>query len=92
MSVVIPALLCLLGAWWATLSFWIYRSHRDRVGLVAKPLSVEEQEEVRKFEATIPRVEIRGLKLVILFPFLLPSILVMLPLYVYGWFEQKGKQ
>jgi hypothetical protein len=54
------------------------------------PLTEEEKEECRQLEARMPRYCIRPVHWVIISP----VVLVMLPLYLYGWLvtDPYGKQ
>ncbi|HEV2294713.1 MAG TPA: hypothetical protein VGR35_12740 [Tepidisphaeraceae bacterium] len=78
-------LLCLLAVWWVILTLWVISCHRERGQDAARPLTPEEQEELRELEAGIPRRRMRAKDYLFVATFLLPVVLVMLPLYLYGW-------
>ena len=82
---VILLVLGVVGLWWAFLSFLLFWGHRHLVPPTQGPKTAEQQEEIRQFKATVPRHEFRGKALFAILPFLIPSILIMLPFHVYGW-------
>ncbi len=78
-------LLCSLGVWWIILTLWAISCDRERVRDAARPLTPQEREELRQLEAVVPRRPMRTKDYLLIAPFLLPVMLVMLPLYLYGW-------
>jgi hypothetical protein len=85
MKPLVLILLGLLAAWWGVLTLWVISCHRDRVRAAAKPMTPEELEECRRLEANMPRRHMRPKDYAVISPFLIPVMLVMMPLYLYGW-------
>ena len=71
----------LLIAWWLLLTVFLTLNYRKRVREARTPLTAEEIEECRQLEASLPRHEMRPIHWV----FISPVVLVMLPIYLYGW-------
>jgi hypothetical protein len=74
-------LLGLLAAWWSLLTVFLVLNYRKRVREARTPLTAEEAEECRQLEERLPRSQMRPVHFVIISP----VVLVMLPLYLYGW-------
>ena len=74
-------LLGLLAAWWVVLTVFLALNYRKRAREGRTPPTAEEREECRRLEARLPRVQMRTIHFVIISP----VMLVMLPLYLYGW-------
>lgn len=74
-------LLSLLAAWWLMLTVFLALNYRKRVREAKIPLTAEEAEECRQLEARLPCCQMRPAHFVIISP----VVLVMLPLYLYGW-------
>jgi hypothetical protein len=75
-------LLGLLTLWWALLAAFLTLNYRKRAREAKEqPLTPEVREECRQLEQSIPRCHMRTIDWV----FISPIILVMLPLYLYGW-------
>jgi hypothetical protein len=81
MKTVAIILLGLLVAWWLVLTIFLTLNHRKRGREARIPLTKEEREECRQLEASLPRYHMRPIHWV----FISPLVLVMLPLYLYGW-------
>ncbi|HWQ93437.1 MAG TPA: hypothetical protein VN673_17335 [Clostridia bacterium] len=75
-------LLGLLVVWWVLLAAFLTLNYRKRVREAKQqPLTPEVREECRQLEQSIPPYHMRAIDWV----FISPIILVMLPLYLYGW-------
>jgi hypothetical protein len=74
-------LIGLVALWWLLLSVFLIVNYRKRVREARTPLTAEEREECRQLDARLPRVQMRAIHFVIISP----VVLVMLPLYLYGW-------
>jgi hypothetical protein len=74
-------LLGLLATWWLLLTVFLTFNYRKRVREARTPLTTEEREACRQLDARLPRFQMSPLHFVIISPVLI----VMLPLYLYGW-------
>jgi hypothetical protein len=73
-------LLGLLAAWWLLVAVFLTFFHQKRVRETRIPLTAEEREDCRELDARL-RFQMRPIHWVIISPI----VLVMLPLYLYGW-------
>ena len=74
-------LLSVLAAWWLLLTVFVTLTHRKRAREAKTPLTAQEKKDCRQLKARLPRYHMRPIELVVISP----VVLVMLPLYVYGW-------
>jgi hypothetical protein len=70
-----------LAAWWLLLTVFLAFSYRKRVREARTPLTAEEIEECRQLDSRLPRLQMRPIHFVLISP----VVLLMLPLYLYGW-------
>jgi hypothetical protein len=80
MNTVPLILLSLLGGWWVLLTLLLIWNYRARVRAPKTPLTPAEREEIREWEAGMPRHSVRPIDYLII----IPVILIMLPVYLYG--------
>ncbi len=82
-------LVSLLGVWWGILTVWVIWCHRENARAPAKPLTPEELADC-PLDGSIMQHRMRVKDYAIIGPFLLPFMVVMLPLYAYGWFLKRS--
>lgn len=73
-------LLGLLVAWWGLLTVFLTLNHRGRVREARIPMTEQEREECRQLEARLPRIQSRPIDFLVI----IPTAIVMLPLFLYG--------
>ena len=71
----------LLGAWWFLLSAYLAWNYWSRLREKKTPLTAKDREDIRELEASLPRKLMRWWD----YLFISPFILLMLPVYLYGW-------
>jgi hypothetical protein len=78
-------LLSLLATWWVLLTVFLIWNYRKRAREAETPLTPEQKEECRRLlQERMPHPQMRLIDFVG-FVIISPVLLVMLPLYLYGW-------
>ena len=81
MATIAFILLGLLGAWWFLLSVFLAWNYRSRLRAKKTPLTTKDKNDLKKLEDSIPRFHFQRRDYLLISPF----ILLMLPVYLYGW-------